>query len=302
VDGFLVAFLVGLSGGLTNRAHESIIEKIVLRECASSLIHKYDKIINFSRYRKSKFVLNEPWKNLIVLDACRYDLFKNYNTISGNLKKINSAGSHTEEWFKNNFVGKKCRDIIYISANPQISNYFINKRYGYNPFLKVVDVWKDKWSDELGTVCPERVNEVTLENLKIHPEKKYIIHYMQPHFPFIGEFKIENDIMTLGRKKILRNQNKSERVIKTPWYLASNKLIDINKVIKAHISNLKLVLNTIEKLLPNLIGKTIITSDHGNLFGEIAHPLLPFKMYMYGHPSHFHVKKLVEVPWLEVKI
>lgn len=44
-----------------------------------------------------------------------------------------------------------------------------------------------------------------------------------------------------------------------------------------------------------LKGKTVITSDHGNLFGEIIYP---FPVRMYGHPGGIYVKNLVEVPWL----
>lgn len=71
-------------------------------------------------FRSSLKVVDEDWKYLIVLDACRYDIFKKVNTIPGNLSKKYSAGTHTVEWLKNNFM-EKHEDIAYISANPQVS-------------------------------------------------------------------------------------------------------------------------------------------------------------------------------------
>ena len=47
-----------------------------------------------------------------------------------------------------------------------------------------------------------------------------------------------------------------------------------------------------ERLLPYLEGKIVISSDHGNCFGEHG---------VYGHPSGLRYKELVIVPYLEVE-
>ncbi|RLF18136.1 MAG: hypothetical protein DRZ82_08825, partial [Thermoprotei archaeon] len=51
-------------------------------------------------------------------------------------------------------------------------------------FYKVLDVWDWGWSDEWGSVPPWEVNEAALETLKEFPDKRLIIHYMQPHAPY----------------------------------------------------------------------------------------------------------------------
>ena len=44
-----------------------------------------------------------------------------------------------------------------------------------------------------------------------------------------------------------------------------------------------------------MVGKTIITSDHGNLFGERIKPLYTRE---YGHPCGIYSKQLIKIPWL----
>ena len=62
---------------------------------------------------------------------------------------------------------------------------------------------------------------------------------------------------------------------------------------KAYISNLQYVLSYVEKLLPYLKGKVVISSDHGEAFGR-------FNLF-YGHPPNTPLPELIEVPWLEVE-
>ena len=67
------------------------------------------------------FILDEDWDNLIILDACRYDFFKEEiekRQIDGYLKKVISRGSHTLNFLKENFTEDYYNDIVYITANP----------------------------------------------------------------------------------------------------------------------------------------------------------------------------------------
>lgn len=65
----------------------------------------------------------------------------------------------------------------------------------------------------------------------------------------------------------------------------------------AYASNLQLVLSEAARLLDQLVGKTVITSDHGELLGE---RLLPCPLRQYQHPGGIYVEELVKVPWLIV--
>ncbi len=68
----------------------------------------------------------------------------------------------------------------------------------------------------------------------------------------------------------------------------------IDKIQEAYKINLEYVLEEVEKLLPDLVGKTVISSDHGELLGERLTPL-PFRKF--DHPEGYHVDELLRVPW-----
>jgi hypothetical protein len=61
--------------------------------------------------------------------------------------------------------------------------------------------------------------------------------------------------------------------------------------------NLELALPHVEATLAELKGKSVVTSDHGNVLGELA---WPYPVPIYGHPIGVHAISLIKVPWLVV--
>lgn len=250
-----------------------------------SLVRFYRKIPY-----KPDFIAEKDWDTLIVLDACRFDIFSYYVNDSGNLTKFLSPGSSTPEWLVKNFSTYNMRDVIYISANPFGSYLKLNEIIGHNPFYKIMEVWKYDWNDELGTVHPSMVNKTTLKVLRIYPNKRYLIHYMQPHYPFIGNIRISADGIIKDNIFLPSNKKKDQCTV---WDKLQQGLISVDLAWQAYASNLELVLSYIKTLLPNLTGKICITSDHGNVFGKFG--------IFYGHPLKTYIRELIEVPWFEVK-
>jgi len=235
-------------------------------------------------------ITNMTWDNLIVLDGCRFDVFARYSDLPGKLVKKLSVASCTWNWIVKNFRGADLRDTIYISANPYVSYYYLGRTLGYVPFHKIVEVWKDNWNDELMTVHPSAVNQATLKVLDSKPHKRLLIHYLQPHHPFIGDVKLlDTDAVPFRDKVLGRNDIKTEKL--DAFKLLKEGSIDIKTIWKAYISNLKLVLRHVSELLPSLTGKICITSDHGNTFGRYG--------VFYGHPEKTLIPELIEIPWLE---
>lgn len=68
-------------------------------------------------------VFEEDWDALIVLDACRYDLFARRSTLSGTLETRRSRGSSTVEFLRGNVADRDLRDTVYVTANPQFHRY-----------------------------------------------------------------------------------------------------------------------------------------------------------------------------------
>ena len=80
----------------------------------------YIKILRtlLNYYYNGSFILDEEWDNLIILDACRYDTFKDNNFLQGKLEYRISKGSTTREFLTKNFIennDETYNDIIYIS-------------------------------------------------------------------------------------------------------------------------------------------------------------------------------------------
>jgi len=278
---------------------------------------------------RGSFILAEDWDHLLILDNCRHDLFskvfKKYFKQKMRNAKINfecriSRGASTFEFIYENFVNdyftsEHYKDVIYISANPVVDYALGAYR---NKFFKYVAVWQYFWNKRLGTVHPSDVYIVSLKYFIKYPKKRLIIHFLQPHPPFIDKrFSHLNKYVkfdyfcskeTFRANKCLKHEalrllNIITMNIKTvlsraaisslPGLYFNASLIEITK---AFYSNLRYVLPYVLRLVNILPGINVITTDHGEAFGEYIHPLLPIRVY--AHPSYIHIESLVKVPWI----
>lgn len=133
-------------------------------------------------------IMDEKWDYLIVLDACRYDYFSRFYGyyLQGKLEKVLSPASTTLGWCKKSFR-EYYDDVVYVSTNPYINSKVEVEGFGAKDyFFRVVDVWDYGWDEKFGTVHPQKVNEA-VQNLRgKYSGKRFIIHYMQPHAPYLG--------------------------------------------------------------------------------------------------------------------
>lgn len=285
---------------------------------------------------QKELIRKNDWKNLIVLDACRYDYFRDiYNKfLKGNLKKVKSKGGCTTEWLSRTF--DEYLDAVYFSTNPFVNgkNMCLMDTVGetvkkneeidlrWNPtehFGKVIDVWERVWNQKQGTVLPSVLNKVVLDSN--YRNKKKIVHYIQPHTPYLAlkecGGKFPNKLRAEG-KEIKRNL-KAKLLTKTSplirpiirsfdqrreWKIRKifgmklgsfQKLAvegNIKKLKSLYEYNLKVVLKNVSKLSENLSGKTVITADHGEAFGERGD---------WGHTYNSKNPVLRQIPWFEVK-
>ncbi|WP_135304738.1 hypothetical protein [Haloarcula amylovorans] len=232
--------------------------------------------------KKGIHVPAEDWDTLVILDACRFDVFKERSKLEGDLKRRISKGSHTREFLSRNFEGEKFPDIVYISTSPQVDSLDINENfYAYEP------LWKTHWDDDLETVPPSEAVDATIDAVERYPNKRIISHMIQPHYPFIGETGQNISHRSLQGGDIL-GTNANQKSI---WTKLANGEVSKESVYNAYVENLDLALTEVERLLNKIEGKTVVTSDHGNSFGEWG---------VYGHPQRRFIESLVKVPWLTV--
>jgi len=225
------------------------------------------------------------WDTLVVLDACRYDMFERRADLPGRLERRESPASTTVEFLRATVDGRDLRDTVYVTANPQLHQH---REDIDAAFADVVDVWAGEgWDDESGTVLPETVTDAALSAAEANPHKRLVVHYMQPHYPFLGaETAFEGGDFT-----------DADADHENVWVQLLRGDIDRDReeIWALYADNLDRVLPHVERLLAALDGRTVVTADHGNMVGERSFPI-PFREW--GHPRGIYTPELVEVPWL----
>lgn len=237
------------------------------------------QLFNFYSNQHATNLMDLDWDVLIILDACKYDTFQELNTIEGRLYKINSVGSHTREWARNTFQSN-CRDVVYLCGNPILNWEYWKENMEFVPFRQLVNLWDFGWNGGLETVHPKVVNEVFKE---VKGENyRIILHYMQPHFPCIHP-----DGWCRSKLREIEGMMKY-----TVWEFVKEGFLEESDLIESYELNLSLVLDYVEELLSRIDDKkVIISSDHGNLFGEYG---------LLTHHEGLYFKELIEVPCLFV--
>jgi len=228
-------------------------------------------------------VFAEEWDSLLILDACRYDMFERRSDIPGQLTQRISRGSTTVEFLRSNLHDRDLRDTVYVTANPQ---YYRHRGSIGATFHDVIDIWKGEgWDEDAGTVLPETVVEHALDAADRYPDKRLLIHFIQPHYPFIGS-ETEFDKGHL-------ESNEGENV----WGQFMLGMLDANesRIWRRYEKNLDRALPHVEQLVRTLDGRTVVSADHGNMVGERSFPI---PIHEWGHPRGTYTDELLRVPWL----
>ena len=224
-----------------------------------------------------KDVFDEEWDNLIIIDACRQDFWKEETGRRGS--RISKASS-TVEYIRKNFTEGDFSDYVYVTANPQFSDWKFEELTGKNSentFHSVFKTFNTDWDEDANTVLPEDTVRDAKTAKKLFPDKKIIVHFLPPHYPFIMK-----PLTKGGIGPDLPGKNNSA------WDLAEQGKLSKETVEDAYRDNISYVENYVEKLADELKGKTILTSDHGNFVGESG---------FYGHPTERDEVPVRKVPY-----
>jgi hypothetical protein len=269
-----------LSGGYSSR------ERI---ELVAGLLRPFFNGWFILHYGRGEDVINADWDNLVILDACRYDDFETINGLNGDLNCIVSKGADSPRFMDRTFRGRNLHDTIYVTANPHVS------RISDNVFFVLEETPLSEWDSDRQCIPPEAVTEAAIEAHKSYPNKRIIAHYMQPHDPPIGPtgsaIREEFDI---GGPAVGTSEEDRERIMRA----VSRGKISLQRARKAYRETLDIALDEAARLHQTTNGKTVITADHGEHFGESVYPLLGRLYEHFGHPR---TPELCVVPWFEVE-
>lgn len=238
------------------------------------------------RYGDGIRVMERDWDNLFILDACRYDVFADQIDIEGHLEPA-TGFIHTPAFIEANFVGREFHDTVYVTSNPHLE--LLESKSSFY----AIESAMDRWDSELQTVHPEDVMEVAQQAYETYDQKRIIVHFMQPHLPFIGpsskELRERFDFRGWGIKYL----DKDIKGIKEKQ-AAERGLISDAEFRTCYEENLEICLPYVEQLVEQFDGKSVITADHGEMLGE---RLFLKKRYGHGFPPN---EPLCTVPWFVV--
>lgn len=240
----------------------------------------------FAPFTSGDNIYDYDWDLLIILDGCRVDVLKELDQEFEFLSTVaskRSVGSQSKEWLAKTFTPDRIQAIsatAYVTANPFTENVFVgsdNERH-LNPanwdtvdetnFGELLELWRTGWDENLDTVPPRTVTDATVTVGREGRHERVIAHYMQPHEPFISQ---------------------SDSIVRDVWQQLRDGTLDIDVARELYRDNLRYVLEEVELLLSNFdADQAVITSDHGNAFGEWG---------IYGHPIGFQHPVVKNVPW-----
>ena len=245
-----------------------------------SLLRTYCSL--FGPKTKRDNIFEDDWDILLILDACRLDLMRELQSeysFLDNLDSRWSVGSTSAEWMENTFIDEfegDIRDTIYITANP-----FSKSEITASDFAAVDELWRTQWDSNAGTVRPRPVTDRGISRWRQSTDKRIIVHYMQPHYPFIG-----SPLTTNGLDKENWGDVREENV----WKMLRDGELSTEQVWGSYRENLQIVLEDVSLLLESIdADKVAITADHGNGLGEFG---------VYGHPRGICLPSVREVPWV----
>jgi len=246
-------------------------------------------------------VYDRNWDALIILDACRVDALREvedeyeFLTVEDS---ITSVGSTSFEWMNHTFdetYRSEIEQTAYVTGNtytervlaedgdtghaaapfgPSEYNVVNPDMFGY-----VEELWRARFDDESewtlsgeagSRVHPRYTTDRAITAGRAQPTEQLIVHYMYPHDPY----PLATGEELFQPFDALRS---SETTREAAW--------------AAYLTNLRLVLDEVERLLRNLDAETVvITADHGEAFGEYG-----FYRHVIGCP----LSCMREVPWVE---
>lgn len=233
---------------------------------------------NVSHRLKSTNIYERDWDVLVILDCATIDMINEVESEYSFIKTVRthtSPGSCSNEWMRRTFTSEYASEMantLHITANTSSARHLSDGQ-----FLNLIELWENGWDSEIGTIPASTVTDHAIYHYRQHEPERAIIHYMQPHLPFVRT-QMDGDINTLEGihdQVTLKQLHEYGYTRQELW--------------EASVENLRYALDSVEALLSNMsANRVVITSDHGQAFGEEG---------IWSHPCHTYSDILVEVPW-----
>lgn len=273
-----------------------------------------DAVFGLQRKVSPDFGLGQPvwekdWDILVVLDACRVDLFqqachhRDWLPPANSVESMWSLGTASPEWIGRTFnrrqYGEEMASTAYLTLNPFSSKP--GERAEGAPghalplhdsdFAMLDEVWKQQasTSDPIERWEPRQLTDRAIRAWRDRDElgvDRMVVHYMQPHIPFRSRpewFDSRENLNVFGEPG---RENR-----KDAWKKVRDGEIDRGEFWTAYLDNLEWVLDDVELLRENATGEIALSADHGNAVGEYG---------SWGHKVGTVIPEVRRVPWVVV--
>jgi hypothetical protein len=255
-----------------------------------------------TRLPHGRHVFDEEWDLLIVLDTCRVDALREvadeYDFIE-DVDSIWSLGSASVEWLSHTFdaaYADTIEETAYVTSKIDTDTIFHEQNYppdifeppvqwpawdvvDLDQFGHIEEVWRDNVHEEFMVTAPESTTDAAIEVDQQERYDRRIVHYQQPHTPYIATPS------GIG----IADSGQLSSIETDPLPALQNGEISHETVWGWYLDNLRLVLNSVDRLLSTLdFDRAVITADHGEGFGDYG---------VYGHPIGCPTPEVKRVPW-----
>ncbi|MDR5657389.1 hypothetical protein RH831_09375 [Halodesulfurarchaeum sp. HSR-GB] len=228
--------------------------------------------------------LDYEWDVLIILDACRSDLFDEFAPQHEIYERFDSVSSKyscastSREWFKKGFGAaddEQLSEVHYVTQNPFISKVDLDR------FHQVEALWELTEKAEQENLDPSTVTNFALKAYAKSNAPRFVVHYIPPHAPFLHCV----DRYDLSNKSWGGNTH-------DVWFGLQTGEYDHKSVWRDYGKNLLHVLDEVQRLTKHVEGNVVISADHANGMGEMG---------IYGHPGYVPHPAVKKVPWVEMR-
>lgn len=255
------------------------------------------------RYGSGTSILDCDWDNCLLFDACRYDVFRQLAPYDeATISQRTTLGSNTVEFLARTFKDVRLHDTVYVTANPKFFKQWDQLNPDGPVFHDTISLLDD-WDPEVNTVPPGAVVERALQASESYPNKRLLVHFIQPHTPFLGptaDAIRRRTGKTIGGLRSVdgtARQDGESQSSRFPSYVdALNAGIAPETIRTAYRETLERLIEECQSLVDALPGKTVITADHGEHLGDRP---VPFGGPLWGHPPGVRSRGLRIVPWVE---
>jgi len=258
------------------------------------------------QYQRGKFA---DWQYLIILDACRYDVFADICRERGWHAPLKvDTRCHCTAWWYRKYWSRQDTDVHLISASPVP----FHKDMGWDAWRKFKSaIWADPAGQAVKTLPElsgihfaaqmfddsifEPVITLSIFEAVKQPGEQYLIHLMPPHLPFLGQ-----QGRALMERLDLRVDSSRDIYAGIQKYGREGNWDEVRACYKENIGYALEVLAEFWDLFTD--GKTVITSDHAELTGDDS-STEGGGIYHHSHNIKLHDLWMIQrtVPWFEIE-